>query len=163
MYGLRWLILSAVVIIADQVTKTLAVKLLFGSPPVVLIPGFFDFSLVYNTGAAFGLLNDAEGWQNIFFIIVAVSVSFFVLISLYRLKESEMQTAIAFALILGGAIGNIIDRIRQGYVVDFVHWFYGDWHWPTFNIADAAISIGAVLLVLDVLSVRIFRPHDRGE
>ena len=157
MHGLRWLALSAVVIVADQITKVFAVKLLLGQPPIVVIPGFFDFSLVFNTGAAFGLLNDAEGWQNIFFIIVAVAVSLFILASLYRLTPSETQTAIAFALILGGAIGNIIDRIRQGYVVDFIHWFYNDWHWPTFNIADSAITVGAVLLVLDLLGMQVFR------
>lgn len=159
MFGLRWLILSVLVIAVDQLTKALAVNMLLGRPPIVVIPGLFDFSLVYNAGAAFGLLNDAEGWQNIFFIVVAIAVSIFLLISLYRLRATETQTAIAFALILGGALGNIIDRVRQGYVVDFIHWFYADWHWPTFNVADSAISIGAVLLVLDVLGVQIFRSH----
>ena len=163
MYGLRWLILSAAVIVVDQITKAMAVELLLGQPPVVVIPGFFDFSLVYNTGAAFGLLNDAEGWQNLFFIIIALAVSVFIVVSLYRLTPVEVQTAIAFALILGGALGNIIDRVRQGYVVDFIHWFYNGWHWPTFNVADAAITIGAVLLVLDVVGVRVVRPRNRGK
>lgn len=137
--------------------------MLLGRPPVVVVPGFFDFSLVYNTGAAFGLLNEGGGWQNGFFIVVAVAVSVFILVSLYRLNKSELQTAMAFALILGGALGNIIDRIRHGYVIDFIHWFYGDWHWPTFNVADAAITIGAILLVLDVLGLRIFSPGRRIE
>lgn len=157
MYGFRWLGLTLAVIVADQLTKIFAVKLLLGRPPIVVIPGFFDFSLVYNSGAAFGLLNDAEGWQNTFFIIVALAVSIFILVSLYRIKNTEIQIAMAFALILGGAIGNIIDRIRHGYVIDFIHWFYSDWHWPTFNIADSAISIGAVLLILDLMGIQIFR------
>ena len=156
MYGLSWLILTAIVVLVDQITKLLAVEHLLGRPPVVVVPGFFDFSLVYNTGAAFGLLNKAEGWQNVFFIGVATLVSIFLVFSLYRMKRSDIQIAMAFALILGGAIGNVIDRIQQGYVVDFIHWFYQDWHWPTFNIADSAITVGAVLLVLDVLGLRLF-------
>lgn len=160
MYGLRWLILSAAVVLVDQITKLFAVKHLLGRPPVIVVPGFFDFSLVYNTGAAFGLLNNAEGWQNLFFIGVAALVSIFLIVSLYRLNRSDTQVAMAFALILGGAVGNVIDRIQQGYVVDFIHWFYQEWHWPTFNIADSAITIGAVLLVLDVLGLRLFgREH----
>ena len=160
MNGLRWLFLSAIVVLADQITKIFAVKYLLGRPPVVIVPGFFDFSLVYNTGAAFGLLNEAEGWQNVFFIVIATLVSVFLVFSLYRLNRSDTQIAIAFALILGGAIGNVVDRVQQGYVVDFIHWFYQDWHWPTFNIADSAITIGAVLLVLDVLGLRLFgRQH----
>ncbi|MDJ0958507.1 MAG: signal peptidase II [Arenicellales bacterium] len=161
MYGIRWLILSAIVVLVDQITKLLAVKHLLGRPPVVVVPGFFDFSLVYNTGAAFGLLNKAEGWQNLFFIVVATLVSVFLVFSLYRMNRSDIQIAMAFALILGGAIGNVIDRIQQGYVVDFIHWFYQDWHWPTFNIADSAITIGAVLLVLDVLGLRLFVRQNR--
>jgi len=129
-----------------------------GSAPVVVIPGFFDFSLVFNTGAAFGLLADARGWSNVFFIAVAALVSVFLIWSLYRLEPRDRQTAIAFALIFGGAIGNVVDRLQQGYVVDFIHWFYRDWHWPTFNVADTAISVGAVLLVMDVIGLRWLSP-----
>lgn len=156
MQNLRWLILSVIVLVADQATKALAVHYLLGSAPVVIVPGFFDLALVYNAGAAFGFLNDAAGWQNVFFIVVAALVSIFLIVSLYRLNPSDLQTAIAFALILGGAVGNVIDRVQQGYVVDFIHWFYQDWHWPSFNIADSAITIGAVLLVLDVFGLRVF-------
>jgi len=157
MTGLRWLWISVLVLVLDQVTKVWAVDALLGKPPIVVIPGFFDFSLVYNTGAAFGLLASAPGWQNAFFITVAVAVSAFIFWSLLRAKADDVQTTIAFALIFGGAVGNVVDRIRQGYVVDFIHWFYQDWHWPTFNIADAAISVGAVLLVLDILGLRLFQ------
>lgn len=162
MSGLRWLILSAAVLVIDQITKHFAVEHLLGSTPVEVIPGFFDFSLVYNSGAAFGLLNDATGWQNTVFVIIAILVSVFLIVSMYRLNQGETQAAIAFALIFGGAAGNVIDRLRQGYVVDFIHWFYQDWHWPTFNIADAAISVGAVLLLLDVLGVRVFGPRPKS-
>ena len=162
MNGLRWLVLSAAVLVIDQITKYFAVRRLLGSAPIEVIPGIFDFSLVYNTGAAFGLLNDAGGWQNTLFIIIALLVSVFLIVSMYRLNQGETQAAIAFALIFGGAAGNVIDRLRQGYVVDFIHWFYQDWHWPTFNVADAAISVGAVLLVLDVLGVRVFGPRQKS-
>jgi signal peptidase II len=154
--GLRWLWISAVVLVLDQLTKVWAVDALTGQAPIVVIPGFFDFSLVHNTGAAFGILADAPGWQNAFFIVVAGLVSVFIVWSLVRVKDDEIQTAIAFALIFGGAVGNVIDRVRQGYVVDFIHWFYDGWHWPTFNIADSAISVGAVLLVMDLLGLRLF-------
>ena len=158
---LRWLWLSAAIIVADQVTKWLAVKTLIGQPPVIVIPGFFDLTLVYNTGAAFGFLRNAGGWQNAFFIAVAMIVAMFLVSMLRRLSSQDIQSAVAFTLILGGAVGNVIDRLRQGYVVDFVHWFYGDWHWPAFNIADSAITIGAVLLVLDVLGIRLLRARTR--
>lgn len=154
---LRWLWLSAAIIVADQVTKWLAVKTLIGQPPVIVIPGFFDLTLVYNTGAAFGFLRNAGGWQNAFFVTVATIVAMFLVSMLRRLNSQDIQSAVAFTLILGGAVGNVIDRLRQGYVVDFVHWFYGDWHWPAFNIADSAITIGAVLLVLDVFGIRLLR------
>ena len=154
---LRWLWVSAVVLVLDQATKWLAVKYLLGQPPVTVIPGFFDLTLVYNTGAAFGILRDAGGWQNAFFIVVAVAISVFLIATLRRLPARDVQTALALALILGGAVGNIVDRVRQGYVVDFVHWFYQDWHWPNFNVADSAITVGAVLLVLDMFGIHLFR------
>ena len=155
---LRYLWLSAVVIVLDQLSKWVAVKYLLGRPPVVLLP-VFDLQLVYNSGAAFGLLDDASGWQNGFFVLVALAVSSFIVYLLRGLQAHEIQTAVAFSLILGGALGNVVDRLRQGYVVDFIHWFYQDWHWPTFNIADSAITIGAVLLVLDVVGLRVFGPR----
>lgn len=152
---LRWLWLSAAVVAVDQLSKWLAVKHLLGQPPLKIMPGF-ELSLAFNTGAAFSLFHDAGGWQNGFFIAVALGVSAFIVFSLQRMRQGELQTAVALALILGGAVGNVIDRVRQGFVVDFVHWFYQDWHWPHFNIADSAITVGAVLLVLDALGWRVF-------
>ena len=126
------------------------------------MPGF-DLQLAYNTGAAFGTLNDAGGWQNLFFIIVAVAVSLFLLYSLCRLSVGQLQIAVSYALILGGALGNVCDRLRQGYVVDFIHWFYRGYNWPNFNLADSAIFIGAVLLVMDVVGLRLIKARQRRE
>jgi len=153
---LKALWISAVVFVVDQITKWLAVKYLLGRPPVKVMPGF-DFQLVYNTGAAFGMLDDAGGWQNAFFVAVALGVSAFIVYALRGLSRTELQIAAAYALILGGALGNVVDRLRQGYVVDFIHWFYGDYHWPNFNVADSAITIGAVLLVMDIFGLRVIR------
>jgi len=155
---LRALWISAVVLTVDQLTKWLAVEYLLGRAPVEIMPGF-DLQLVYNTGAAFGMLHDAGGWQNTFFVVAALAVSVFLAWSLRGLTRAELQVAVSYALILGGAIGNVIDRVRQGYVVDFIHWYYQDYHWPNFNIADAAITVGAVLLVMEVFGLRIIRPR----
>lgn len=157
---LRTLWLSVVVFVVDQATKWLAVEYLLGRPPVEIMPGF-DLQLVYNTGAAFGMLDDAGGWQNAFFIAVAAGISLFIVHQLRRLTRAELQIAVSYALILGGALGNVIDRLRQGYVVDFIHWFYRDYHWPNFNIADSAICIGAALLILDVFGVRLFKSRSK--
>ena len=151
---LKYLWLSAGVVVLDQFTKHLAVKHLLNRPPLEILP-VFDLQLVYNTGAAFGLLDDAGGWQNAFFIAVAVIVGGFIFNMLRRLKPGAVQGAVSLALILGGAVGNVIDRLQHGYVVDFIHWYYRSWHWPTFNIADAAITVGALLLVLDTLGWRL--------
>jgi signal peptidase II len=160
---LAWLVLSLAVVVLDRGTKMWAETVLDGG---VMIPVFswFDFSLVYNRGAAFGFLNDAGGWQNLFFVVLAILVSVFLVWSLYRLKRDERQLAMAYALILGGAIGNVFDRVSQGYVVDFIHWFYQDWHWPHFNIADSAISIGAALMIAEAVGVHLFgRPAETVE
>ncbi|MDH3282645.1 MAG: signal peptidase II [Gammaproteobacteria bacterium] len=152
----KWVWISGLVVVLDQITKVIAVSALLGRPPVVVIPELFDFSLVYNSGAAFGFLSGAGGWQNMFFVVVAAVVSIVIVAMLRRLEPSERQSALAFALILGGALGNLIDRIRFGYVIDFVHWFYRDWHWPHFNVADSAITVGVVLLLLDAFGLRVF-------
>lgn len=152
-----WPLIVAVVLIADQVTKWLAVNHLTGRT-LTVIPGFFDLVLVHNTGAAFGFLNNAGGWQNVFFIAVAVVVSLVLVVMLRRLGPEDRITGWALALILGGALGNLIDRLRSGYVIDFVDWYVGRWHWPAFNVADAAITIGAALLLLDT-----FRGREGGQ
>lgn len=150
-----WIALA--VLVADQASKGWAQAALAGKGPVAVLP-FFNLTLVYNTGAAFGLLRDAGGWQNGFFILVAVAVTVFVLVVVRRLGAADRQLGVALMLVLGGALGNLVDRLLRGHVVDFLDFYYGDWHWPAFNLADAAISIGALLLVLDALGWRLIRP-----
>ena len=148
---LKWLWLSGLVIMLDQLTKLLADRFLSMHSAQTIIPGFFDLVLAYNTGAAFSFLSDAGGWQRWFFTALAIGVSVFLILWLKRLHPSEKMTAIALALILGGAIGNLIDRILYGHVIDFIHWFYRDFSWPTFNIADSAITLGATLLIIQAI------------
>lgn len=144
---LRWLWLAAVVIVIDQATKIWAeAALVFGEPVQLL--SWFNLTLAYNRGAAFSFLADAGGWQRFFFLAVGLVAVVVIVAWLRRLQEHERTNAIGLALILGGAVGNIIDRALHGHVVDFIDWHYGAWHWPAFNIADSAITLGAVLVVL---------------
>jgi signal peptidase II len=150
--------ISAIVVALDQLTKWLAVKHLLGHAAVAVAP-FLNFVLVFNRGAAFGFLNNAGDWQNMFFVIVALIACGVIISLLSRLESRNTKVAVGLALILGGAIGNLIDRLVHGYVVDFIDVFYGSWHWPAFNIADSAISIGAVLLVLDAFGIGMRKRH----
>ncbi len=146
----QWGWLSILVIVLDQATKCLAEMLLVMHQPVPLMPSF-NLMLTYNTGAAFSFLADAGGWQRWFFLTLGLTVSIGLIVWLQRLKPTEKRLAVALALILGGAVGNLIDRAWLGQVIDFIQLYYQRWYWPAFNIADSAISIGAVLLVLDSL------------
>lgn len=148
---LKWLWLSGLVIMLDQLTKLLADRFLSMHSVKTIVPGFFDLVLAYNTGAAFSFLSDAGGWQRWAFTALAIAVSVFLILWLKRLPPSEKLTAIALALILGGAIGNLIDRILYGHVIDFIHWFYKDFSWPAFNLADSAITLGATLLIIHAI------------
>ncbi len=148
---LRWLWLSGLVIMLDQSSKLLAERLLSMHSAKPVIPGFFDLVLAYNKGAAFSFLADAGGWQRWFFTALAVAVSIFLILWLKRLRPGETLTAIALALILGGAVGNLIDRILYGHVIDFIHWYYRDFSWPAFNLADSAITLGATLLIIQAI------------
>ena len=141
-------VLAAVVIGLDQYTKALATAELQYRVPVE-ITAWFDLMLAHNTGAAFSFLASAGGWQRWFLAGVALVVSIVVGVWLTRLKHSEQMLGIALGLVLGGGLGNLIDRVSLGYVVDFISWHYNDWYWPAFNIADSAICVGAVLLVWD--------------
>jgi signal peptidase II len=144
---LRWLWISLWVVLMDQVTKQVAEMHLTPHQAVNLLP-YFDWYLTYNTGAAFSLLADAGGWQRWFFTIIAIVVSGVIVQWIRKLPSDEILTAISLSLILGGAIGNLIDRILLGHVVDFIQVWLGSFAFPAFNIADAAISVGAVLLIL---------------
>lgn len=145
-----WLLLSALVIWLDWETKQLASTHLELYRPSNLFPGF-NFTLAHNYGAAFSFLSTAGGWQRWFFIVLASVVSVVLLVWILRLKRSEWLTSMGLCLVLGGAIGNVIDRVRLGYVVDFIDVYYQNWHFPAFNVADSAITCGVILLILDTL------------
>jgi signal peptidase II len=139
-------------LLLDQASK-LAVDgsmQLFESIP--LLP-YFNLTYVHNTGAAFSFLSDAGGWQRWLFAGLAVVMSSIIGLWLARLKQHETLMAVALALVLGGAIGNLIDRVAYGYVIDFLDVYYQDWHWPAFNIADSAICVGVALMLLESFGV----------
>jgi signal peptidase II len=146
--ALSWLGLSALLIVADQLTKAWATASLVYRQSVPVIDGFWNWTLVHNYGAAFSFLSDAGGWQRWFFGGLAVVISAVLMVMLARTPRSDWRTALPFALVIAGALGNLVDRVRFGYVVDFVDWYAGSYHWPAFNVADSAIVVGAVLLVL---------------
>ncbi len=148
-----WLWLSLAVVVLDQATKFLVTRFLELYERVEVLP-VLDFTLLHNTGAAFSLLADASGWQRNFFVGLGILVSLALIVWLWRLPRGERLLPISLALIVGGAIGNVIDRLVHGYVVDFIHAHWGGAYFPAFNIADSAITIGAVLLLLDA-----FREH----
>jgi signal peptidase II len=151
MNRLYWI--SGVVIVADQVTKYLAETLLVWNQPLPVVP-FLNLYLTYNTGAAFSFLSEASGWQRWLFILLALAVSAFIVVWLRRLGAGQRYLAVALCLILGGALGNVIDRIVHGHVIDFIDVYYRHWHWPAFNIADSAITIGVIILVADGIIMR---------
>ena len=146
--ALAWLGLSALLVAVDQWTKAVALASLEYLRPVPFIDGFWNWTLVHNYGAAFSFLSDAGGWQRWFFTGLAIVISLGLSVWLARTPRGDWRTALPFALVVAGAVGNVIDRIRFGYVVDFVDWYVGLHHWPAFNVADSAIVVGAVLLVL---------------
>ncbi len=145
---LRWLWLTAAVVVLDLLTKQWAsAQLLYAQP--LEVTGFFNLTLLHNTGAAFSFLGEAGGWQRWLFAVIAVGASIAMGIWLMRLQPHERLSAIGLALIIGGAVGNLWDRVTLGYVVDFLDFHLGGRHWPAFNIADIGISLGAVLLIID--------------
>ena len=148
----RWLCFLVVVIIValDQLTKSLVSQHLQLGVPVRVFAGF-DLLLAHNEGAAFSFLNDAGGWQRWFFSAISTVVSIALVAWLWRLPAGQRLLAVALVFTLAGALGNLIDRLQLGYVVDFISLYYAQWRFATFNVADAAISCGAVLLVLDVI------------
>ncbi|WP_455380643.1 signal peptidase II [Acidihalobacter prosperus] len=148
--GLNWLGLSLCVIILDQLSKWLAIRLLpYGQPQAVL--PHFNLALVFNTGAAFSMLSTADGWQRWFFVLLAVLVAIALTFWLVRLKTHERWIGAAVSLILGGALSNAFDRIFRGHVIDFIDLYYHRWHWPVFNLADSAITVGAAILIVRTL------------
>jgi len=163
---LKWLWLSGLVVVLDQITKILANTRLEAYQPVPVLP-LFNLTLMYNEGAAFSFLGDAGGWQRWLFTLLAIGISIFIVIWLRRLSPAKRWEAAGLSLVLGGAIGNVIDRLWHGHVIDFLDFYYraesclplfvrigrngGECHWPAFNLADSAITVGVVLLLLDTL------------
>jgi signal peptidase II len=159
--GLRWLWLSALIVALDQLAKLLVVRHLQLYERTVLLP-FLDFTRLHNTGAAFSVLAGASGWQREFFIALASVVCLGIVIWLSRLKaRSQAVLAAGLALIAGGALGNMVDRVRLHHVIDFIHFHWRGWEFPAFNVADSAITVGAALLLLDAL-LEARRGRQRG-
>jgi signal peptidase II len=148
--SLKWLWLSLLVIVCDQISKYAATKLLVYHQAEEVFTGL-SLTLVHNTGAAFSFLSQAGGWQRWFFIVLTSGVSVALVYWLSTLSRQRKWLAAALALILGGALGNLWDRAILGYVIDFIDVYYDQWHWPAFNIADSAISVGAVMLIIDAI------------
>lgn len=142
----RYLQLSALIVLCDQASKIAVVAFLAPGEALDIAPGV-DLVLVYNTGAAFSLLASAGGWQRWFLLALSLAICVFLFAWLRRLPATDKRAAVGIALILGGAIGNIIDRAYLGYVVDFIDVSYAGYHWPAFNIADSAITVGAATLI----------------
>jgi signal peptidase II len=146
--GLIYLWLSATVILVDQLSKAVIERSLGLYQSIVVLP-VLDITRLHNTGAAFSFLADAAGWQRWLFTALAIAVSAALIFWLRRIDRGERALASAVALILGGALGNVIDRLRLGHVIDFIHAHWGEHYFPAFNVADSAITIGAALLLLD--------------
>ncbi len=145
-----WLWVSAVIIALDLYTKHLASSMLVYATPVKVLP-VFNLTLLHNPGAAFSFLGDADGWQRWLFSGIAIVVSGFLIVWLKQLRNHQTWLAIALALILGGALGNLYDRLTLGYVVDFLHFHWNESYFPAFNIADSAITVGAGMLIIDAV------------
>jgi signal peptidase II len=149
----HWLWLSLLVLALDQATKWIVERSMHVYETIELLP-FFQLTYLRNQGAAFSFLSDAGGWQRWFFVALSVTFSVGISYWLVRLKPGRRWEAAAWSLVLGGAVGNLIDRVLVGYVIDFLDVFYSQWHWPAFNVADSAITIGIAMLLIDS-----FRPQ----
>ena len=145
---MKWLWLSFLAVILDQGTK-LAVDGTMQLYQSIRILPYFNLTYVHNTGAAFSFMRQAGGWQRWFFAGLAIAISIVIAFWLARLQKHEVLLAAALSLILGGAVGNLIDRLVYGYVIDFLDVYYRGWHWPAFNIADSAITLGVALMLAE--------------
>ena len=145
----KWLAFAALIVAADQLAKYAAVQTL-GPGTVVAVTPFFNLVLTYNSGAAFSFLSDAAGWQRGLFIVIALAASAWI-VFLLRKYPKQSRFALALSLVLAGAVGNVIDRILIGAVIDFLDFHALGYHWPAFNVADSAITCGAALLIWDAL------------
>ena len=148
--ALGWLWLSVAIVFVDLARKYWVSSVLTYNSPVELLP-IFDLRLLHNTGAAFSFLAAEEGWQRWLFVVIAIVVSLFIVRWLKQTDSSDCLLASGYALILGGALGNLFDRIVHGHVVDFISVHYQGWYFPAFNVADIAITLGAAALIVDAL------------
>lgn len=146
--ALPWLAVSVLVIVLDQITKQWVLNSLPEYTAIPVIDGFWNWYRTYNTGAAFSFLANAGGWQTWFFTGLAFIISALLMFWMTRTPRSDWRTALPYALIIGGAIGNVIDRIQHGHVIDFIQWYVGSYYWPAFNLADAAIVGGAIGIIV---------------
>ncbi len=155
----RWLLLSLLLVLADQLTKFGFNSSLRYGERIAVLP-IFDFTLLYNPGAAFSFLAGANGWQRWFFTTLGLGAACFIVWMMHT-HRSQHRLMLALALILGGAVGNVIDRVAHGHVIDFLLFYWRDWYYPAFNVADIAITLGAILLILDEL-LRLRGTHARS-
>lgn len=142
---LCYLVIAVIVLLLDQLSKWSALSHLRVGIPEPVLP-FFNWLLLFNPGAAFSFLAQSSGWQRWFFTVIGIAAAIYIVWLLYK-NQTDKLLCFALSLILGGAIGNVLDRIMYGAVVDFIDLHYGNWHWPAFNIADSAICIGAALII----------------
>jgi len=146
----RWLLISGAVVVLDQLTKYWVVSTLAHGDRLAVLP-VFSWVRWHNEGAAFSMLADGSGWQRWMFVALALAFTLFIVIELRRLSPTDRYMGVVYGLVLGGALGNMVDRLLQGYVVDFLLVHYQDWYFPAFNVADMALSIGAGLWILALL------------
>ena len=153
---LKWLVAAVIVVALDQATKLAADHWLMFHQPVPVMP-FFNLTLSYNPGAAFSFLADHSGWQRSFFTFLALVGSVFLIRWLHQIGNRDRWLSASIALVLGGAVGNLIDRLAYGHVIDFIQLYYRNWSWPVFNVADIAITLGVIGLIAHML----FNPEAR--
>jgi signal peptidase II len=146
----HWYALAALIVVLDQISKWVALGNILPGEVIYVAP-FWNWVLTFNPGAAFSFLADQSGWQRWFFTLLALGVSGWIALELKKHPEQKLM-ALALTLVMGGALGNVIDRVRFGAVVDFIQWHAAGWYWPAFNVADSAISVGAVLLIVASLT-----------
>ena len=148
--GLLWVWLSVIIVLVDQVVKFVVLAHLHPYQPIVLLP-FFSLYLAFNRGAAFSLLSDAPGWQLWMFSLIAIVICIGIVVWLAKISIKQSWLCIALSMILGGALGNLVDRLSMGSVVDYFLVHVNQYAWPTFNMADSAITIGAIMLIIDAV------------
>lgn len=156
-----WLLMSTLIVVLDLWTKGIATESLTLYRPVELT-SWLNMTLAHNYGAAFSFLSDAGGWQRWLFTGLASVITVVLVVWLVRLPTEDKLTSAALGLVIGGAIGNLIDRINNGYVVDFIDVYYRNWHWPAFNLADSAITGGVILLLIDGIFLSVAEKRSEG-